>query len=81
MAKLEELQRGWQRIAENKIRCAQLEGEFDDLPGLGRPLEEFMDIDDPYGWAKRTVKESLSRQASSIPAIGVAPLPRTPDKT
>jgi DnaJ-like protein len=30
---------GFERIAENRIREAMQAGEFDDLPGAGRPLD------------------------------------------
>ena len=30
---------GLQKIIEQKIREAQLKGEFDDLPGTGKPVE------------------------------------------
>jgi DnaJ-like protein len=29
----------WERIAENRIREAMQEGEFDNLPGAGKPLD------------------------------------------
>jgi hypothetical protein len=35
----------WTRIAEEKIAAAMEAGEFDDLPGAGRPLE----LDDDQG--------------------------------
>jgi Domain of unknown function (DUF1992) len=34
-----------QRVAENRIREAMENGEFDDLPGLGKPIPG---IDEPY---------------------------------
>ncbi len=57
MASLEQLHRAWHRIAENRIRSAQQEGQFKNLAGLGRPLEEIMDIEDPHGWIKRAVRD------------------------
>ena len=30
---------GLQKIIEQKIREAQMKGEFDDLPGMGKPVE------------------------------------------
>jgi hypothetical protein len=35
---------GWERIAENKIREALQQGEFDNLPGAGKPV----DLDDYF---------------------------------
>ena len=29
----------WERIAENRIREAMQEGEFDNLPGAGKPID------------------------------------------
>jgi hypothetical protein len=44
-----------------QIREACERGEFDDLPGAGRPLENLGDADDPLWWAKRLVRrERLS---------------------
>ena len=37
--------RAIQVVAENRIREAIEEGQFDDLPGLGKPIA---DIDEPY---------------------------------
>src|SRR5512140_1836634 len=30
---------GWERIAENRIREAMQQGEFDNLPGAGKPID------------------------------------------
>ncbi|NND97927.1 MAG: DUF1992 domain-containing protein [Pirellulaceae bacterium] len=78
MASFEELHRAWQQISENRIRCAQQEGKFDNLPGFGRPLEEFMDINDPHGWARRAIRDSLRPQvADSIPPPSLSVAERT----
>ncbi len=61
MASLEQLQRAWHQVAENRIRSAQEEGQFKELAGLGRPLEEIMDIEDPNGWVKRALRD-IQRQ-------------------
>jgi hypothetical protein len=48
--------RAIQRIAENRITHAIEEGQFDNLPGLGKPIP---DIDEPYEpmwWAKQWVR-------------------------
>lgn len=68
----EQLHGAWQLVAENRIRAAQNEGEFRDLPGFGRPLEEFMDIEDPNGWIRRTVRDTV-RGAASVPQITSRP--------
>lgn len=58
MASLEQLHRAWQQVAENKIHSAQQEGQFTGLLGWGRPLEEIIDIEDPHGWIRRTIRDS-----------------------
>lgn len=63
---LDQLHRAWQRLAENRIRSAEEEGKFDNLPGLGRPLEEIVDINDPHGWIRRQLRDiARDRSASS----------------
>jgi len=69
MNSFEQLQRGWQQASENRIRSAQAEGLFEDLPGLGRPLEELMDIEDPNGWVRRTVRESVRGYSSASRSV------------
>jgi hypothetical protein len=41
---------------ERLIREAMDRGEFDNLPGRGRPLEDLDDTYDPAWWAKRYVQ-------------------------
>jgi len=54
----------WDSLAEDRIREAQASGEFDNLPGFGKPIPG---IDDPYDelwW----VKDKLKREGlSSLP--------------
>lgn len=48
----------WQGLADELIRQAQAEGEFENLPGFGQPIPG---IDEPYDelwW----VKEKLKRE-------------------
>lgn len=43
-------------IADNRIRQAMEEGQFDDLPGAGKPIP---DIDEPYDslwWVKKWIR-------------------------
>jgi len=55
--------RAVQVVAENRIREAIEEGQFDDLPGLGKPIA---DIDEPYDpdwWIKKWIRrEGMSRE-------------------
>ena len=46
--------RAIQIIADNKIRAAIEAGEFDNLPGLGRPAAIFDEPYDPYWWIRRS---------------------------
>lgn len=45
-----------QIIADDKIRSAIERGEFDRLPGFGRPLE-FDGSDDPDWWIRRKLRD------------------------
>lgn len=46
---------------EGAIQQAQREGEFDDLPGKGRPLRDLAEAYDPAWWAKKLVqRENVS---------------------
>jgi hypothetical protein len=47
-------QRGW--IAETAIQQAQRRGDFDDLPGAGKPLTGLRDIHDPDWWIRRKIE-------------------------
>ena len=42
-----------QRLAENRIREAMENGEFDDLPGLGKPIPGIDEPYDPDWWVKQ----------------------------
>ena len=55
----------WERIAENKIREAMQDGEFDNLPGSGKPI----DLDDYFKLpADLRVAYSLLKGANCVPA-------------
>jgi hypothetical protein len=49
-------------VAENKIRAAIEAGEFDNLPGFGRPSPLMDEPYDPYWWIRR----KLSREQISV---------------
>jgi hypothetical protein len=54
----------WDRLAEERIQAAQAEGQFDHLPGFGKPIPG---IDEPYDelwWVKDKLKRE---QLSSLP--------------
>jgi len=50
----------WERIADQKIREAQREGQFDNLPGQGRPidLKEYFSIAGEWRMAYDLLKKS-----------------------
>src|SRR6185369_6451418 len=55
----------WERIAENKIREAMQEGEFDNLPGAGKPI----DLDGYFKLPEHLrVAFSILKSANRVPA-------------
>jgi len=55
----------WERIAENKIREAMQEGEFDNLPGAGKPI----DLDGYFKLPEHLrVAFSILKSANCVPA-------------
>ena len=50
-------------LADRRIREAMEKGEFDDLPGAGKPIPDLEDGYDPEWWTKQWVKrQGLSRE-------------------
>ena len=45
-----------QRVAEAKLRSAMEQGDFDDLPGFGKPFEFDELAYDPHWWVRRKLK-------------------------
>jgi hypothetical protein len=56
--------RAIQLIAEDKIRTAIEAGEFDNLPGFGKPSELLDEPYDPLWWIRRKLKHE------NIPVTG-----------
>ena len=55
----------WERIAENRIREAMQEGEFDNLPGAGKPI----DLDGYFTLPEHLrVAFSILKSANCVPA-------------
>lgn len=55
----------FERIAENKIREAMLQGEFDNLPGAGQPL----DLDEYFRLPEHLrLAFSILKSANCVPA-------------
>jgi hypothetical protein len=54
----------FESVVEQQIREAQERGEFDDLPGKGKPLPGLDDADDEQWWVRRYLeREGLSTEA------------------
>ena len=53
-----------QIIAEHKIESAMEAGEFDNLPGLGKPFEFDEREMSPYWWVKRKIERENLKQLS-----------------
>ena len=49
-------ERAIQIIADNKIRAVIEAGEFDNLPGLGKPAAIFDEPYDPHWWIRRKLE-------------------------
>ncbi|WP_168698176.1 DnaJ family domain-containing protein [Gordonia paraffinivorans] len=52
---------------ERMIREATERGEFDGLPGLGKPID-LSDADDPDWWVKRKIRDENLDSAALLPA-------------
>ena len=51
----------WEHWIERQIREAEARGEFENLPGKGKPIEDLDRPHDPLWWVKQLVKrENLS---------------------
>ena len=61
-----------QIIADDKIRSAIERGEFDRLPGLGRPLY-FEETDDPDWWIRRKLRDEDLQGAIVLPTTQPIP--------
>jgi hypothetical protein len=48
--------RAIQIIADNKIRAAIEAGEFDNLPGYGKPIESIDEPYDPHWWIRKKLR-------------------------
>jgi hypothetical protein len=50
-------ERAMRIIAENKLRAAIEAGEFDNLPGFGKPSPLIDEPYDPWSWIKRKLRQ------------------------
>ena len=46
----------WESWVERRIREAQEQGEFDNLPGAGKPIPDLNTCHDPNWWVKKLIK-------------------------
>ncbi|MGW5241242.1 DnaJ family domain-containing protein [Monashia sp. NPDC004114] len=61
----------WESAVERQIREAQERGDFDDLPGAGKPLD-LSDSSDPDWWVKRMAKRENLDFTGALPgALGL----------
>ena len=57
----------WEDFAEERIREAQVEGQFDALPGFGQPIPGIDDPHDELWWVKQKLKrERLNHLPPSL---------------
>ncbi len=62
----------WETPVEKAIREARERGEFDDLPGSGKPLGDLGSPDDPTWWVRRLAeREHLDLTAALPPAVAL----------
>ncbi|CCE09756.1 conserved hypothetical protein [Bradyrhizobium sp. STM 3843] len=54
----------WESWVEARIRVAQDQGAFDNLPGAGKPLTDLGQEHDPLWWVKQLIKRE---QISMLP--------------
>lgn len=61
----------WESPVDKQIREAQERGDFDNLPGAGKPLD-LGDMNDPDWWVKRlTARENLDMSGALPGALGL----------
>ena len=61
---------GWEAIAEERIREAMQRGEFDNLPGAGKPLPDLYGPHDDLWWVKKLMKrEGLTVVPAPPPSV------------
>jgi hypothetical protein len=54
-----DVERAMRIAADNKIRAAIEAGEFDNLPGLGKPSPLIDEPYDPFWWIRRKLRQEL----------------------
>lgn len=51
----------WESVVERRIREAQERGEFDDLPGAGKPIEGIGEPYDENWWVRNLLRRERTR--------------------
>ena len=64
-------ERVFQAIAEAKIQEAMKAGEFNNLPGFGKPFEFDITEYDPNWWIRKKLEKEQLKQ--SLPAFTLVP--------
>ncbi len=57
----------FESLVERQIREAQERGEFDNLPGAGKPLRGLGGADDPDWWVKQMMRREGLEMADALP--------------
>jgi hypothetical protein len=64
------VQEPYESLIDRQIRLAAERGDFDDLPGAGKPLPALAEPDDELWWVRRYLRrEGLSTEALLPPAV------------
>jgi len=58
--------RPWESLIDRRIREAQERGEFDDLPGAGKPLPDLDRPHDDLWWVRRKLRDE---RLSALPPV------------
>lgn len=62
--------RALEMVADDKIRRAYQEGQFDQLPGLGAPHPIFDEPYDPHWWIRRKLAREQLAPGDLFPPLG-----------
>ncbi|MFL6128014.1 MAG: DUF1992 domain-containing protein, partial [Mycobacteriales bacterium] len=60
--------RRWESVVETQIRQAQQRGDFDGLPGQGKPIPGAGEPDDELWWVKGLLKREGLETSALLPA-------------
>lgn len=59
----------FESLVERQIREAQERGEFDNLPGAGKPLKGLGESDDPDWWVRQLVQREGLDMTGAMPPV------------